>query len=239
MPHEGASGFHLYPDLGIIELINPKTGEIEPDGTPGEIVFTALDARGTMVLRYRIGDIAEGGITWDIMRRDCGRHCPRLIGPIARVSECAARTWTSSKALLVDFNMLEHLLDDQRGVAAWQIELRKRNDDPLECDEVLLHVTPDDAVSESTFARARPEPALPGSVTELELLTLSTSTLSRKCAACSGWAGCSSGRKAGGPPPRRWARPAERLLPPLVVFTAVVCEVISRGVHFPSRGASP
>jgi phenylacetate-CoA ligase len=150
MPHEGASGFHLYPDLGIIELINPKTGEVVPDGSPGEIVYTSLDARGTTVLRYRTGDIAEGGITWD-MCPHCGRHCPRLIGPISRVSEVRSLSLDKLKGTLVDFNMLEHLLDDQRGVAAWQIELRKRNDDPLECDEVLLHVTPDDAVSESTL----------------------------------------------------------------------------------------
>lgn len=47
--------------------------------------------------------------------------------------------------------MLEHLLDDQRGLAAWQIELRKRHDDPLECDEVYLHVAPDGNINEDTL----------------------------------------------------------------------------------------
>ena len=150
MPHEGASGFHLYPDLGIVELINPKTGERVPDGSPGEIVFTPLDARGTVVLRYRTGDIAEGGLTWDTCPH-CGRHCPRLLGPISRVSEVRSLSLDKLKGTLVDFNVLEHLLDDQRGVAAWQIELRKRNDDPLECDEVLLHVSADSSASEATL----------------------------------------------------------------------------------------
>jgi phenylacetate-coenzyme A ligase PaaK-like adenylate-forming protein len=148
MAHEGASGWHISPDLGIIEIINPETGTPVPDGTPGEIVYTPLDARGTVVLRYRTGDIAEGGLTWDACPH-CGRKCPRIVGPIARVSERRTLDLEKLKGTLVDFNVLEHLLDDQRGVAAWQIELRKHHDDPLECDEVMLHVATDGKANES------------------------------------------------------------------------------------------
>ena len=150
LPHEGASGFHLYPDLGFIELVNPKTGDPVPVGSPGEIVFTPLDARGTVVLRYRTGDIAEGGLTWDACPH-CGRRCPRLLGPISRVSEVRTLNLDKVKGTLVDFNMLEHLLDDQRGLAAWQIELRKRHDDPMECDEVYLHVAAEGNTNENSL----------------------------------------------------------------------------------------
>jgi hypothetical protein len=44
------------------------------------------------------------------------------------------------KGTLVNFNHLEHILDDLDGVGTWQIELRKRNDDPLDCDEIVVHV---------------------------------------------------------------------------------------------------
>lgn len=44
------------------------------------------------------------------------------------------------KGTLVDFNQLEHVLDDAENIGAWQLELRKRNDDPLEVDELILHV---------------------------------------------------------------------------------------------------
>ena len=142
------TGFHLSPDLGIIEIINPKTGELVPDGKRGEIIFTPLDARGTVVLRYRTGDIAEGGITWERCPH-CGRTCPRLLGPISRVSEVRAMTLDKVKGTLVDFNVLEHLLDDQRGLAAWQIELTKRNGDPLEVDEIHLHVCPEHGMDEA------------------------------------------------------------------------------------------
>jgi phenylacetate-coenzyme A ligase PaaK-like adenylate-forming protein len=147
LPHEGASGWHLSPDLGIVEIVDPETGAVVPDGTPGEIVFTPLDARGTVVLRYRTGDIAAGGMTWEACPH-CGRTCPRIIGPISRVSERRTLDLDKLKGTLVDFNVLEHLLDDQRGIAAWQIELRKHDDDPLECDEVTLHVATDTKTNE-------------------------------------------------------------------------------------------
>ena len=140
------TGFHLSPDLGIVELVDPKTGNPVEPGKPGEIVFTPLNARGTVVLRYRTGDIAEGGLVWDECPH-CGRVGPRLMGPISRVSEVRSLNLDKVKGTLVDFNMLEHLLDDQKGIAAWQIELRKRNNDPLEVDEVILHVTPESGVS--------------------------------------------------------------------------------------------
>ena len=41
---------------------------------------------------------------------------------------------------MVDFNQLEHLIDDTPGVGAWQLEIRKHNDDPLEIDELIIHV---------------------------------------------------------------------------------------------------
>ena len=146
------TGFHVSPDLAIFEVIDPKTGALLPPGQPGEIVFTPLDARGTVVLRYRTGDIAEGGITWDTCPH-CGRSCPRLLGPISRVSDIRSVMLDKVKGTLVNFNVLEHLLDDQRGIAAWQMELAKRNDDPLEVDEVHLHVTPEAGLSEDEVRR--------------------------------------------------------------------------------------
>lgn len=147
LPHEGSSGFHLYPDLGIVELVDPKSGEPVPPGSPGEIVFTPLDSRGTVVLRYRTGDIASGGMTWQACPH-CGRQSPRLLGPISRVSERRTLQLDKVKGTLVDFNVLDHLLDDMRGLGAWQIELRKRHNDPHDCDEIILHLHSDNRTAQ-------------------------------------------------------------------------------------------
>ncbi len=81
-----SAGYHLYPDLGIVEVIDPQTGEVRADGEPGEIVFTSLDARGSCVLRYRTGDIVEGGLTYEPCPH-CGRIVPRARRKISRRSD--------------------------------------------------------------------------------------------------------------------------------------------------------
>jgi len=134
-PHtEPSSGYHLYPDLGIVEVIDPKTGKEVPPGHPGELVFTPLDARGTVVLRYRTGDFIDGGLTYEPCPH-CGRTLPRLVGNISRKSEVKEMNLDKLKGTLVDFNELEHVLDDAPHIGAWQIELRKLRDDPMEIDE--------------------------------------------------------------------------------------------------------
>ena len=132
------SGYHLYPDFGIVEIVDPATGTQVPDGTPGEIVFTPLDSRGTTVLRYRTGDIIGDGIVREPCPH-CGRRVPRLVGKISRVSDHRRMQLEKIKGTLVDFNELEHLLDNCPSVGQWAIELRKLHDDPLEVDELIVH----------------------------------------------------------------------------------------------------
>jgi phenylacetate-CoA ligase len=151
-PGETPTGYHLYPDMGIIEVINPETGHPVPDGTGGEIVWTPLEQRGTVVLRYRTGDHIEHGLSWSPCPC-CGRRMPRLMGRISRVSDFRAMRFQKVKGTIVDFNELEHALDDVRGLGAWQIELRKAHDDPLDLDEIVLHVARMDDLAESTLDR--------------------------------------------------------------------------------------
>lgn len=132
-------GFHVHPDLAMIEIINPETGEVVGEGQPGEIVFTPLDARGSVVIRYRTGDMTDGGLVYGACP-GCGRVIPRIVGNISRVSDIRAMRVDKLKGTLVDFNRLDHALDDMPGIGSWQIELRKVNDDPLELDEIILHV---------------------------------------------------------------------------------------------------
>ena len=135
------SGYHLSPDMGFIEIIDPDSGRPVGDGEPGEIVFTPLDSRGSVVLRYRTGDHISGGLLHEKCPY-CGRLAPRLVGRISRVSDIRRLHIDKIKGTLVNFNDLEHLLDDMDEIGAWQIEIRKRNNDPMECDELVVHVDP-------------------------------------------------------------------------------------------------
>jgi phenylacetate-coenzyme A ligase PaaK-like adenylate-forming protein len=151
-PHDQpSSGYHIHPDLGIIEIIDPLTGKAVPPGNPGELVFTPLDARGSVVLRYRTGDFTDGGLTYEPCPH-CGRSLPRLLGNISRRSEVREMHLDKVKGTLVDFNQLEHLLDDAPHIGSWQVELRKINDDPLELDELILHVQKINDTNESQLS---------------------------------------------------------------------------------------
>ena len=57
------------------------------------------------------------------------------------------------KGTLVDFNELEHVLDDAPHIGAWQVELRKINNDPHELDELILHVQRLNGADEAQLAR--------------------------------------------------------------------------------------
>jgi phenylacetate-coenzyme A ligase PaaK-like adenylate-forming protein len=136
---EEPSGYHLDPDLGLFEVVDPHTGEPVGEGEPGELVYTPIDARGSVVLRYRTGDVISGGLVYGKCPH-CGRVIPRLVGEISRSSEVKEMRFDKIKGTLVDFNRLEHILDDVESVGAWQLEIRKVDDDPHEIDEIILHV---------------------------------------------------------------------------------------------------
>jgi phenylacetate-CoA ligase len=57
------------------------------------------------------------------------------------------------KGTLVDFNEMERVLDDAPHIGAWQVELRKINNDPLELDELILHVQKLNGADEAQLIR--------------------------------------------------------------------------------------
>ncbi len=81
---ESQAGYHLYPDLGLLEVIDPETGRPLGEGETGEIVHTAIAGHGTALLRYRTGDLAIGGLTREPCP-GCGRTVPRIGPEIRRI----------------------------------------------------------------------------------------------------------------------------------------------------------
>jgi phenylacetate-CoA ligase len=64
---------HFYP-----EVIDPHTGEVLPDGSEGELVFTSLTKQAMPVVRYRT--------------RDLTRLLPGTIGPMRRMAKITGRS---------------------------------------------------------------------------------------------------------------------------------------------------
>jgi phenylacetate-CoA ligase len=55
---EAQSGLHVFEDHFIPEIIDPRTEEVLPHGTPGELVFTTITKEAFPVIRYRTRDIS-------------------------------------------------------------------------------------------------------------------------------------------------------------------------------------
>jgi phenylacetate-CoA ligase len=56
---EGRNGMHIFEDHFIVETINPQTGEVLPEGSEGELVFTTLTKEANPLIRYRSGDVSR------------------------------------------------------------------------------------------------------------------------------------------------------------------------------------
>ena len=74
------SGMHINEDHFIAEIIDPDTGEVLPEGSKGELVFTSIDKEASPLLRYRTRDIC-------ILKREkcsCGRTLVKMCKPMGR-----------------------------------------------------------------------------------------------------------------------------------------------------------
>ena len=83
---ECQAGMHVWEDHFITEIIDPDTGEVLPEGSTGELVFTTITKEGFPVIRYRTRDICSlnyepcaCGRTHVRMRKPTGRSDDMLI----------------------------------------------------------------------------------------------------------------------------------------------------------------
>ena len=77
---EAQKGMHINEDHFLAEIIDPETGEVLPEGSAGELVFTSLDKEAFPLLRYRTRDIC-------VLNREpcsCGRTHVRMSKPMGR-----------------------------------------------------------------------------------------------------------------------------------------------------------
>ena len=76
------SGMHICEPDFIFEIVDPVTGEQQPDGAWGEIVLTTLSRRAMPLIRYRTGDMSR------ILTHTCACGCElkRLDAVIGRAN---------------------------------------------------------------------------------------------------------------------------------------------------------
>lgn len=137
------AGFHLSPDIELLETVSPWTLEPAKLGEAGEVVFTSLDQRGTAVARYRPGDIAKGGIVSGRCRY-CARIVDRIVGPIVRAANFVQLRINGGEPVGVDIEALAAALAHP-AVESWQVEISKEDGDPRGADELFVRFSPKNA----------------------------------------------------------------------------------------------
>ena len=77
------TGMHVNEDHFYAEIIDPDTGEVLPEGSKGELVFTSLDKEAFPLLRYRTRDICV------LTRKECscGRTLVKMAKPMGRTDD--------------------------------------------------------------------------------------------------------------------------------------------------------
>ena len=80
---EEQSGMHVNEDHFLAEIIDPDTGEVLPEGSKGELVFTSLDKEAFPLLRYRTRDVCV------LSRKpcSCGRTFVKMAKPMGRTDD--------------------------------------------------------------------------------------------------------------------------------------------------------
>lgn len=77
------NGMHVNEDHFIAEIIDPDTGEVLPEGSWGELVFTAVDKEAFPMIRYRTRDVCM------LSRKkcSCGRTFIKMAKPKGRTDD--------------------------------------------------------------------------------------------------------------------------------------------------------
>ena len=129
---EAQSGMHINEDHFIAEIINPDTGEVLPEGTKGELVFTCITKEAFPLLRYRTRDIC-------VLTREacpCGRTHIKMSKPMGRSDDMLI-----VKGVNVFPSQIEAVLLEQGYPANYQIVVdRVNHSDTL---EVMVEMTPE------------------------------------------------------------------------------------------------
>ena len=129
---EEQTGMHINEDHFIAEIIDPDTGEVLPEGSKGELVFTAITKEAFPLLRYRTRDIC-------VLTREacpCGRTHVKMSKPMGRSDDMLI-----VKGVNVFPSQIEAVLLEKGYPANYQIVVdRVNHSDTL---EVMVEMAPE------------------------------------------------------------------------------------------------
>jgi len=146
------TGMHINEDHFYAEIIDPKTGEVLPEGSKGELVFTALTKEAFPLLRYRTKDIC----VLSRKKCSCGRTHVKMSKPMGRSDDMLI-----IRGVNVFPSQIETVLMQQGYGANYQIIVDRVNN--TDTFEIVVEMNPD-MFSDSLAKIAENEKALVGAL---------------------------------------------------------------------------
>jgi phenylacetate-coenzyme A ligase PaaK-like adenylate-forming protein len=121
------------PEIQYHEVVDPETGRRLPDGERGALAVTYLDRRGTVLVRFVVGDVVG-------LAREpcpvCGRNGDRVIGPVVRMKDLV-----KVKGMLLNPAVLLETLRSIPEIDEFQVVVRREDpSDPFSMDELVVRV---------------------------------------------------------------------------------------------------
>ena len=121
------------PEIQYHEVVDPASGRRLPDGERGLLAVTHLDRRGTVLIRFVVGD------TVSLTREPCphcGRTSERVVGPVVRGGDLV-----KVKGMLINPGALVAALAAMQGLDEFQVVVRReREADPYSMDELVVRI---------------------------------------------------------------------------------------------------
>lgn len=108
------AGFHTYPDLEILETLDPATGE---RAATGELTITQLGVCGSALVRWRTA--AVGAVATDACPH-CGRTVPRVASDTAAAALVTAAE-VGGKTVALDLRAVGGALAGRADLTGWTI----------------------------------------------------------------------------------------------------------------------
>jgi phenylacetate-CoA ligase len=130
------SHIHLNPEFYFWEILDPETREPVEWGEPGVLCFSQIDWRGTVFLRYWMGDLVGGGVVWKKCEK-CGMTLPLMRTPIGRASQ----DFTKIKGALVPLLNFQNAIRRVETVDSFQVVVTKEDEaDVYSRDRVIVYL---------------------------------------------------------------------------------------------------
>jgi phenylacetate-coenzyme A ligase PaaK-like adenylate-forming protein len=124
---------HPAPDQTYFEVLDEQHHTPLPDGKPGLFTITHLDRRGTVLLRYAIGDLTA--ISHEVCPH-CRRQGPRIVTNTVRTFELVIL-----KGSLMNPDVLKEAIASVEGIDEYQIVVTaQRQDEPSSPDLLQVRV---------------------------------------------------------------------------------------------------